>query len=37
MRVLSDLSGFARCRPAAALADAAGLAAMVLIVALALG
>jgi hypothetical protein len=37
MRVLNELSGFARGRPTAALADAAGLAGLVLIVILALG
>ena len=37
MRLLADLSAFARVRPAAAMADAASLAGLVLIVALVLG
>lgn len=37
MRLLEDLSGFARLRPQAALADAMGLGAMVVLLALALG
>lgn len=37
MRLLADLSGFARLCPTAALADAVGLAALVLLVGIALG
>lgn len=37
MRILSDMSVFARGRPTAALADATGLAVLVLVTLLALG